>query len=511
MKKLNSLLLSPKEDFEILGRYHEVFLEFLPIPIFLLNNCGQIVLMNKKFEQLSGYYSSELLNKNLNYLFVEENKCDQLLLAALTDNQNAQKKLKLKNRNGKTISTVCCAIAEKNFAGQPIGFFLYINPTNKDLVNYQLSDQKAEEMKNIKEILTNMLEDGEKDRKKIQAEEIKTRTILLSLNDGLIVLNKNDQVVLLNPNAEIILRIKEKDVLNKNINQIQNCPRLKRLLKKLKEFKNDKNKEFVTQYPQTRYYQIISNNAIIKNEKVNKIITIHDITREKEIDRIKSEFISIAAHQLRTPLSAIKWSISIAMDSKEVQSNQETKEILLKGYLSNERVINLINDMLNVSRIEEGRFNYKYNKCHCSEVIDVVLNNLENQIKEKSLEIVFKKPKKVPALNIDKEKMIIALQNLLDNAVKYTPYNGKIEITLSVAKDFIKLKILDNGVGIPKDDQKKIFTKFFRGANVMRMQTDGSGLGLFITRNIIRGHGGKLNFTSREGRGTEFILIIPIK
>src|SRR3989339_383373 len=114
MKKLNSLLLSPKEDFEILGRYHEVFLEFLPIPIFLLNNCGQIVLMNKKFEQLSGYYSSELLNKNLNYLFVEENKCDQLLLAALTDNQNAQKKLKLKNRNGKTISTVCCAIAEKN-------------------------------------------------------------------------------------------------------------------------------------------------------------------------------------------------------------------------------------------------------------------------------------------------------------------------------------------------------------------------------------------------------------
>src|SRR3989339_43442 len=461
MKKLNSLLLSPKEDFEILGRYHEVFLEFLPIPIFLLNNCGQIVLMNKKFEQLSGYYSSELLNKNLNYLFVEENKCDQLLLAALTDNQNAQKKLKLKNRNGKTISTVCCAIAEKNFAGQPIGFFLYINPTNKDLVNYQLSDQKAEEMKNIKEILTNMLEDGEKDRKKIQAEEIKTRTILLSLNDGLIVLNKNDQVVLLNPNAEIILRIKEKDVLNKNINQIQNCPRLKRLLKKLKEFKNDKNKEFVTQYPQTRYYQIISNNAIIKNEKVNKIITIHDITREKEIDRIKSEFISIAAHQLRTPLSAIKWSISIAMDSKEVQSNQETKEILLKGYLSNE--------------------------------------------------IVIKKPKKVPALNIDKEKMIIALQNLLDNAVKYTPYNGKIEITLSVAKDFIKLKILDNGVGIPKDDQKKIFTKFFRGANVMRMQTDGSGLGLFITRNIIRGHGGKLNFTSREGRGTEFILIIPIK
>src|SRR3989339_74932 len=154
--------------------------------------------------------------------------------------------------------------------------------------------------------LTTMLEDGEKDRKKIQAEEIKTRTILLSLNDGLIVLNKNDQVVLLNPNAEIILRIKEKDVLNKNINQIQNCPRLKRLLKKLKEFKNDKNKEFVTQYPQTRYYQIISNNAIIKNEKVNKIITIHDITREKEIDRIKSEFISIAAHQLRTPLSAIK-------------------------------------------------------------------------------------------------------------------------------------------------------------------------------------------------------------
>ena len=111
---------------------------------------------------------------------------------------------------------------------------------------------------------------------------------------------------------------------------------------------------------------------------------------------------------------------------------------------------------------------------------------------------------------MDKQKMILVLQNLLENAVKYTPNHGRIEVVVECGKQFLKFKVKDNGVGIPAKDQKKLFSKFFRGDNVVRMQTEGSGLGLFIVNNIINRHGGDITCHSEEGKGTEFVFTLPI-
>jgi signal transduction histidine kinase len=238
----------------------------------------------------------------------------------------------------------------------------------------------------------------------------------------------------------------------------------------------------------------------------------HDLTREKAIDQIKSEFISIAAHQLRTPLSAIKWILKMVLDEDSGKLNEEQRELLDKGYKSNERIIGLVNDLLSVSRIEEGRFGYNFDMCDLQEIIDIVKDNTKNLIKKNSQSFKITKPSNLPKAYIDKERILLVLQNLVDNAIKYTPEFGKIEIIIKKQDDkFLKVSIKDNGVGIPEKDKVKLFTKFFRATNVMRMQTEGSGLGLFIAKNIIEEHKGRIYIESEEGKGTKINFTLPLK
>lgn len=223
-----------------------------------------------------------------------------------------------------------------------------------------------------------------------------------------------------------------------------------------------------------------------------------------------SEFISIATHQLRTPLTAIKWSIKMILDGDVGKLNQEQQELLSKGYQSNERVIKLINDLLDVSRIEEKKFDYQFDKYDFKNIIDTAIERLQNLIIKKHLKIKFNKPIKSPKIYVDKEKILLVLQNLLANAMNYSTENGIIKIDIKIKNKFLLIYIKDNGVGIPKNEQFKLFSKFFRASNIMKFKTQGSGLGLFITKNIIEKHGGRISIKSQEGKGTEVCFSLPI-
>jgi signal transduction histidine kinase len=237
----------------------------------------------------------------------------------------------------------------------------------------------------------------------------------------------------------------------------------------------------------------------------------NNLTREKMLDKMKSDFISIAAHQLRTPLSAIKWAIKMVLDGDTGKLNEEQSGMLFKGYQSNERIIELVNDMLNVSRIEEGRFGYSFSEGDILKELDFVVDSLQGKIKEKNIKLSVIKPETVPSILMDQQKMTLVLQNLIENAIKYTPDRGSVDITMELAGDFLKTRVKDSGVGIPEEDKEKMFSKFFRASNVTRMQTEGSGLGLFIVKNIIKKHGGEISFDSKEGIGTEFVFSLPLK
>lgn len=251
-------------------------------------------------------------------------------------------------------------------------------------------------------------------------------------------------------------------------------------------------------------------NQVVSSIEKNKQDSSEQINRIKELDKTKSEFISIAAHQLRTPLSAIKWTFRMMIDGDVGDVTLEQKEFLRRGYITNERMITLVNDLLNVSRIEEGRFGYEFKVASIEEIIESILKTIQPLIAEKNLNFIYNKPlRNLRKANVDSEKMVLALENIFNNAIKYTPPKGKITLTLEEKDNQIVIAVSDTGVGIPQDQLPKLFTKFFRAANVIRLQTDGSGLGLFIAKNIVEKHHGVITIESEESKGTTVKIVLP--
>jgi PAS domain S-box-containing protein len=357
----------------------------------------------------------------------------------------------------------------------------------------------------------NILEDIDEAREKAEEERDKTQTIISNLADGLLVFDGESKLSLINPQAEKFLKTEGEKIIGRSIGELTSLLGFKKLVKFLgKEIKEV-----------FRHKLSISKDLVLEvstipimsgKEKLGALIILHDITREKIIEGMKTEFVSLAAHQLRTPLSAIKWTLRMLLDGDLGKITKEQKEFIEKTYQSNERMISLINDLLNVTRIEEGRYLYKPTFTQMENIVQLVTDSFKEIIKKRKINFTFKKPeKRSPKVKVDIEKIRLTINNLLDNAIRYTPVGGKVTVSLKYGKKEIELSVKDSGVGIPKEQQERIFTKFFRGANVIRMATEGTGLGLFIAKNIIEAHGGKIWFESEEGKGSTFYFTLPVK
>jgi signal transduction histidine kinase len=255
----------------------------------------------------------------------------------------------------------------------------------------------------------------------------------------------------------------------------------------------------------------------ISNDEIGKFGEVFNVmvNNIRELDRLKSEFISVAAHQLRTPLSAVKWAVKMVMDGDAGSVNEEQKGLLDQGYKSNERMILLINDLLDVSRIEAGKFEYEFIDGSIEDLVDATIQEFQQIVKHKSVNLKYFKPDvRLPKVKIDPLKLKMVIENLIDNAVKYTPSGGKVDVLFKYYRDTIEFVVADSGVGIPKDQVAQLFSKFFRAKNVIRMQTDGTGLGLFIAKRIVEKHGGIIWAESEEGKGrkcTSLFLLSPDK
>ncbi|KUK66240.1 MAG: Multi-sensor signal transduction histidine kinase [Parcubacteria bacterium 34_609] len=369
---------------------------------------------------------------------------------------------------------------------------------------------KSEDLRKVRAALLNVLEDTDELRRSAVDERNKTMAIIENLTDGVILLNKKKQIEIINSPAAELLNISKKEVIGRcfvDLLDIENIPEIKKILIDKDRIKNIYREEVTTL--DGLHLEITS--VLLKDEIEEKgfLIIIHDVTKEKLIEKIKTEFISVAAHQLRTPLSTIKWTIRMILDGDVGEISEEQRELLEQTYISNERMIRLINDLLDVSRIEEGRLLYNQEDAQMEDVLDSVVENSQEMIRNKNVVLEINK-KETPKVRIDKEKIGVVIQNLLENAVKYTEPGGKIKITLDNDEKNVIFKIEDSGVGIPKSQQDRIFTKFFRAENVTRMETDGTGLGLYTIKNIVRAHKGQIWFESEENKGTTFYFTIPI-
>jgi signal transduction histidine kinase len=229
---------------------------------------------------------------------------------------------------------------------------------------------------------------------------------------------------------------------------------------------------------------------------------LREIKLREEVERIsqaKSEFISIASHQLRTPLSVIKGYLSMILEGSYGNLPEKVKRPMENVYQSNERLIKLVNDILSVSKIEAGEMEMNWEREDLKEIIKEVISELSIKAKEKNLYLKFEEPKEFPKILLDREKIRQVILNLVDNAIRYTQEGG-VTVKLQIANGKLQIVVSDTGEGLTKEEKEKLFERFSRGTAGTKFWTEGAGLGLYIARRFVEMHKGKI-WAESEGRG----------
>jgi len=235
-----------------------------------------------------------------------------------------------------------------------------------------------------------------------------------------------------------------------------------------------------------------------------------DITKEKEVDRAKTEFVSLASHQLRSPLSTINWYTEMLIDGNAGKINEKQFQYLREVRSAKSRMAGIIDALLNVSRLELGTFTLEPEPTDICKLAESITKDYEQKIKEKSINFERVIGDDIPIMNVDRDLLMIIIQNLISNAVKYTQENGDIEFKIQRKDPDLLIQVSDNGCGIPKDSQGKIFSKLFRASNVEQIDPNGNGLGLYIAKSILEKSNGEIWFDSEEDVGTTFYVTIPL-
>ncbi|MEO6513888.1 MAG: ATP-binding protein [Candidatus Saccharimonadales bacterium] len=239
---------------------------------------------------------------------------------------------------------------------------------------------------------------------------------------------------------------------------------------------------------------------------------VEDATRQlrrtnsklEALDETKDDFISMASHQLRTPLTSVKGYLSMVIDGDAGKINDTQRKMLGQAFISSQRMVYLIADLLNVSRLKTGKFIIDWAPVDLSKVIDEEISQLVETAESRGIKLSYKKPAAFPVLNMDETKTRQVIMNFVDNAIYYTPSGGAIDVQLLDKNASIELRIVDNGIGVPKAEQHHLFTKFYRARNAQKARPDGTGLGLFMAKKVIVAQGGAIVFESREGQGSTF-------
>jgi len=256
---------------------------------------------------------------------------------------------------------------------------------------------------------------------------------------------------------------------------------------------------------------MVVTSLLVGDEITGAVIIFRDASEEKHIDRAKSEFVSFASHQLRTPLSSVNWYTEILLGEDVGKVNDEQRNCLEEIYHASQKMVGLVNTFLNVSRIELGKMAIEPELTDLPEMINNAVAEMAPPIKEKSLTVNKHFNAEVPAVRVDKKLMHVVFHNLISNAIKYSPEGQEINLFLDLHGSNFIFKIADNGYGIPKAEQEKIFGKAFRANNIVDKGIDGHGFGLYIVKSIIKGTGGEIWFESKENCGATFYVTLPLE
>jgi len=477
-------------------------------------------------------------------------------------NKNFEKMTGLKNAEGKKVSKLIPGIGASNpelfeiygqvsLTGKPKEFETYVKPLSRWFSVSVFSPQKnffvalfqnitnrkqiEKNLEDAKIAAINVLDDLNVEKSRVEIAQAKDEAILSSIGDGIIATGPDRRIIIMNKVAEMLLGWKINEAIGKLYDDIV------LLEDENGTFVLPENKPLQRAFAQgttttttTTVLYLLSKNKIkfpvaitvspiiLGNKIIGAVEVFRDITKEKEIDKAKTEFVSLASHQLKTPPTAIKLLTERMLSGKTGKLTEKQKEYLDDIYSENQRSIELVNALLNVSRIEMGAFTIQLSEKNICAIVQSVIYELKSAINKKQLRLEEIHQQKNISLLIDEPLFRMVLSNLIMNAVNYTAEGGTIHIECKevnkgealgeklLAENSFVIVVSDTGYGIPKNQQNKLFTKFFRADNAREKHTDGTGLGLYIVKSTLDNSGGSVWFTSEENKGTTFYVAIPM-
>lgn len=354
----------------------------------------------------------------------------------------------------------------------------------------------------------------------INAYRQRERIFLDSIGDGVCGIDPDGRIILWNTAAEIISGYKKKDVLHASLKSILSLGHTRG---------KTKEREFMERILASTHAMLLPVHTVLKTKDGRAvplgatsapvsdrkgairgaIIVFRDATREQQISRAKDELVSLVSHQLRTPLTNMNWRLEMLLDGEVGKLTDEQKKYLGEIERGTSRMTELVNIFLNVSRIHLGTLAITLQQCNLRTLISAALEEYTPQIAQKKLTVKKSIGKTIGTFSCDPRVFHAVLQNLISNAVEYTPDRGAITLRATKESGAITISVADTGIGIPKKNQSKIFTKLFRAENVRQSHPDGNGLGLYLIKSLIDESGGQIWFESEEGKGATFFISFP--
>ncbi len=349
------------------------------------------------------------------------------------------------------------------------------------------------------------------------------KSIIFNLQDGIIFYDKNFKALFFNPAAEKLFKIKSADVLG---HEFQPQDVEKEGWRTLAQVMFPSlaptvvSRSAAGEYPQildvsfpdpVLELQVLTLPVLdVAGATIGFMKVIRDKTREVTLMKSKNEFLTVASHQLRTPITDITWAIeSLASDAELAPASKQTVEHALEA---SRGLIDIVEDLLNVARIEEGHFGYVFEAVDIVPFVSDMLKKIAPLAERSGVKVYFDAPKEsLPKPLVDKQKLSLALGNVLENAVRYNTENGEVTVRIEkvLDKPFIEIAVKDTGIGISEEEIGNLFKKFYRSPGAIKTNTTGSGLGLYIVKNIIQAHGGQVWVESEPKRGSIFHFTLP--
>ncbi|MFC1454304.1 ATP-binding protein [Verrucomicrobiota bacterium] len=376
----------------------------------------------------------------------------------------------------------------------------------KDL--YSIRDKFDSELeRRVKE----KMQHYEEENKRLEYEKEKMDSIMHNVGEGVVVMGNDGNILMANPAAKKLLGTQQdqnivgqalKDNLKEEHSMVVTKDNPKSEVEIEVDGKDDETRRVLK-----------TSNAVIEDsdgKTIGMVSVLSDVTKMKEVEQVKSDFVANVSHELRSPLAAIQKNLMVILDETAGKVNNDQKDFLSLANDNVQRLTRLVNDILDLSKLEAGKMELKKTRTDLMDLVRKSVYSFSGWFDEKNIKSHLKLPDEPLELEVDSDKIIQVMNNLLSNALKFTPSKGEISVALCVANP-VEISVTDTGAGIPKDDIQRVFGKFEQVSSSHPNGANGTGLGLPLAKEIVERHGGKIKVTSEVGRGSTFAFTLPSK